>query len=109
MMHSVGEIAVQVSGGAEHCPIPIRHAPIAVRAGVSFTRIRLYLGYTNGHSAIVIGTLKDAAEKFRRNIEYLAGEELSVRSVKPVQNAHLFSVSTPCDQRSRQSLRESQK
>ena len=78
MVHSVGEVAVQVSGGAEHRPISIRLAPIAVRAGVAFPRIRLNLGNSNGYSAIVIGALKDAAENFRRNIEYVAGKEPSV-------------------------------
>jgi hypothetical protein len=79
VVHSIGEVAVQVSGGAEHCLIPIRLAPIGVRAGVAFTRIRLNLGNLNGHSAIVIGALKDATENFRCDIEHLACKEPSVR------------------------------
>ena len=79
VVHSVGEVAVEVSGGTEHCLIPIGLAPIRVRAGVLFAGIRLDLGNLDGHTAIVIGALKDAAEKFRCHIKYLAGKEPAVR------------------------------
>jgi hypothetical protein len=79
VVHSVGEVAVEVSGGTEHCFIPISLAPIRVRAGVLFAGIRFDLGNLDGHTAIVIGALKDAAENFRCHIEYLAGKEPAVR------------------------------
>ncbi len=79
MVHSIGEVAVEVPGGTEHCLVPIRLAPIGVCAGVAFTRVRLDLGNSNGHNAVVIGALKDAAENFGCDIEHLAGKELSVR------------------------------
>ncbi len=82
MVHSVGEVAVEVPGGTEHCLIPIRLAPIGVRAGVAFTGVRLDLGYSNGHSSVVIRALQDATENFGCEIEYLAGKEPSVREMK---------------------------
>jgi hypothetical protein len=94
-MHAIGEVAVKVSGRAEHCLIPIRLTPIGVRAGVAFTRIRLDLGDLNGYSAIVIGALKDTAENFRCDIEYVAREKPAVRQMKSSQQGHLVSVSTP--------------
>ncbi len=44
VVHSVREVAVEMPGGAEHGLIPIRHTPIGVCAGVTFTRIGLDLG-----------------------------------------------------------------
>ena len=105
VVHSVGEVAVEVPGGTEHCLISIRLAPIGVRAGVAFTRIRLDLGNSNGHSAIVIGALKDAAENFGRDIEHLPGKKLPVRSMKSIRHRHLMSVSTPGEQRPKETLR----
>ncbi|GAB2818522.1 hypothetical protein GCM10027022_05690 [Alpinimonas psychrophila] len=105
VVHSVGEVTVEVPGGTEHCLISIRLAPIRVRAGVAFTRIRLDLGNSNGHSAIVIGALKDAAENFGRDIEHLPGKELSVRLMKSIRHHHLISVSTPGEPRPNETLR----
>ena len=79
MVHPISEVAVKVSGRAEHCLIPIRLTSIGVRAGVAFTGIRLDLGNLDGHSAIVIGALKDAAENFRCDVEHLASKEPAVR------------------------------
>ena len=59
-----------------------------MRAGVAFTRIRLDLGNSHGHRAIVIRALNNAAENFGRDIEYLTGEKLSMRQVKSSQHAH---------------------
>ena len=77
MVHSVGEVAVQVPGGTEHRLIPIRLAPVGVRAGVEFTRIRLDFGDPNRHNPIGIGALKHAAKNFRCDIEHVSGEETS--------------------------------
>ena len=41
--------------------------------------VRLDLGNSNGHSASVIGALKDAAENFGYDIEHFAGKEPSTR------------------------------
>ena len=95
VVHSVGEVAVQVPGGTEHGLIPIGHTPIGVRAGVAFTGIRLDLGYSNGHSAIVIRALQDAAENFGCELEHLAGKKCPVRLMKSLQHLHSNSVSTP--------------
>lgn len=95
VVHTVGEVAVEVPGGTEHCLISIRHAPKGVRAGVAFTRISLDLGYSNGHSAIIIRALQDAAEYFGCEIEHLTRKKCPVRDMKFVQNIHLNSVSTP--------------
>ena len=95
MVHSIGEVAIEVPGGTEHCLIPIRLAPIGVCARVAFTRIRLDLGNSNGHSAIVICALKQAAEDFGCDVEHLAGEEPSVRQMKSIQRVHLINVSAP--------------
>ena len=78
-MHAIGEVAVKVSGRAEHCLIPIRLTPIGVRAGVAFTRIRLNFGNLNCHRTIVIGALKDTTENFRCDIEHLARKKPAVR------------------------------
>ena len=104
MEHSIGEIAVEVPGGTEHCLIPIRLAPIGVCARVAFTRIRLDLGNSNGHSAVVICALKQAAEDFGCDVEHLAGEEPSVRQMKSIQLVHLINVSAPGEQRLNEAL-----
>lgn len=95
VVHSVGEVAVEVPGGAEHGLIPICLAPIRVRAGVAFTRIRLDLGYSKGHSAIVIRALQDAAENFGCEFEHLTGKKCPVGEMKPLQHVHARSLSTP--------------
>ena len=94
VVHSVGEVAVEVPGWTEHCLIPIRHTPIGMRAGVAFTGIRLDLGYSNGHSPVVIRALQDAAENFGCEIEYLTGKKRPVCKMKSLQHIHSNSVST---------------
>ena len=76
-----------------------------MRARVAFTGIRLDLGNLNGHSAIVIGALKDAAKYFRCDIEHLARKKPAVRQMKSSQQGHLVSVSTPGGQRSNETSR----
>ncbi len=96
VVHSVGEVAIEVPGGTEHGLIPIRHTPIGVRAGVAFTGIGLDLGDANGYSAIVIRVLQDAAENFGCEFEHLAGKKCPVRQMKSRQHVHSNSVSALC-------------
>ena len=107
VVHTVGEVAVEVPGGTEHGLISIRHAPKGVRAGVAFTGVRLDLGYSNGHSAIIIRALQDAAEYVGCEIEHLTGKKCPVREMKSVQHIHSNSVSTPRGQVSMAYVRSS--
>ena len=92
VVHSVGEVAVQVPGWTEHGLVPIRHTPIGVRAGVAFTGVRLDLGYLNGYSAVVIRALQDAAENFGCEFEHLAGKKCPVGGVESLWHVHFNSV-----------------
>lgn len=88
VVHSVGEIAVDVAGRTKHRLVSVRLATIGVRPRVAFARVRLNLGNQDRHGTFVYRASQDTAEECWRDLEYIAGEEAAARWLQTLGLTH---------------------
>ncbi len=88
VMQPVREIAVEMTGWTEQGFVPIGHAAIRVRPGISFTGVRFDLGDADGDRRFDIGALEYAAEKGWGDFEYVASKETTTRTAHSVKVTH---------------------
>jgi hypothetical protein len=88
VMQPIREIAVEVTGWAEQRLVPIRFAAIGVRPRITFARVRLDLGDTDGNRRFGIGALEHTAKQGRGHLQHVASEETTVRETHTVKVNH---------------------
>jgi hypothetical protein len=88
MMQTVGEIAVEVAGRTEQGLVPVGHAPIRVRSGITFACVRFHLGYPDGYRLLGSGALQDTAEQSWGDLEDITSKEITARKAQFAKVAH---------------------
>ena len=88
VMQTIRKIAVEVTRWTEQGLVPVGHAPIGVRPGITLASVRLDLGDPDGNRSPGFSTLEDAAEKGWGDFEDVASKETTTRAAQPVEVAH---------------------
>jgi hypothetical protein len=88
VMQTVGEIAVEVAGWTEQGLVPVGHAPIRVRSGITFACVRFDLSNTDGNRRPSIRALEYAAEQGWRDLEDITSKEIATRKAQFVKVVH---------------------
>jgi hypothetical protein len=88
VMQTVGEIAVEVAGWTEQSLVPVGHASIRVRSGITFASVRFDLSNTDGNRRPSIRALEYAAEQGWRDLEDVTSKEITARKAQFVKVVH---------------------
>jgi hypothetical protein len=88
VMQTVGEIAVEVAGWTEQSLVPVGHAPIRVRSGITFAGVRFDLSNTDGNRRSSIRALEYAAEQSWGDLEDVTSKEITARKAQLIKVAH---------------------
>jgi len=88
VMQTVRKVTVEVTRWTEQGLVPVGHAAIRVRPGITLASVRLDLGDPDGNRSPDFSALDYAAEKGWGDLEDVASKETTTRAAQPVKVAH---------------------